>query len=85
MVKHKRGMAGAPPAATAGTSKSSGRDNAKHAAFWASHRSGPFLVHKVGGCEPQPIDNAGFLDNFDTAIDQGFMICPKCMKAGGQK
>ena len=79
MVKHKRGLTGSPAAPTVGNS-GSGRDNTKHAAFWASHRQGPFLIHKVGACDPQPIDNAGYLDDLDTAINQGFGPCPKCMK-----
>ena len=56
------------------------RDNTKYATFWMSYRGGPFLIHKVGKCEPQANDNASYLDDFDTAIDQGFAPCPKCMK-----
>ena len=80
MTNHKRGLTGSSPAATAGGSKSAARDNTKHAKFWVSHRQGPFLIHKVGVCDPQPIDNAGFLDDVGTAINQGFGPCPKCMK-----
>ena len=76
MAKHKRGLAGSSPAATAGGSTASDNTNA----FWVSHRQGPFLIHKVGACDPQPIDNAGYLDDVGTAINQGFGPCPKCMK-----
>ena len=64
----KRGASGGP------------RDNTKHATFWTSYRGGPFLIHKVGKCEPQTNDNAGYLDDLDTAIEQGFAPCPKCIK-----
>ena len=59
---------------------SQARDNTTEAAFWVSHRGGPFLIHHVGACEPLANDNAGYLDNYDTAIEQGFAPCPKCMK-----
>ena len=56
-----------------------GRDNRVEAAFWLSHRSGPFLIHVNGkGCEPQTADNPGYLDNEETAIEQGFARCPRC-------
>ncbi len=83
MVKHERSAAG--NAAAKGGARSSGeaRDNTTEATYWVSHRGGPFLIHKIGdgdGCEPQTNDNAGYLDDLDTAIEQGFAPCPKCMK-----
>ena len=69
-VSAKRGASGAHNA----------RDNTKYATFWMSYRGGPFLIHKVGKCEPQTNDNASYLDNYDTAIEQGFAPCPKCIK-----
>ena len=67
--------------ASVGIETAAGRDNKMEVTFWLSHRGGPFLIHANGkGCEPQAIDNAGYLDDFDTAIDQGFAPCPKCMK-----
>ena len=56
------------------------RDNTKFAPFWTSYRGGPFLIHKVGKCEPQTNDNAGYLDDKEVAFENGFMACPKCMK-----
>lgn len=80
MTAQKVDMAGVA-SAVAGTSKgkSAGRDNTTKAKYWLSHRGGPFLIHGVGkGCEPQTNDNEGYLDDLDTAIEQGFFPCPKC-------
>ncbi len=79
MAAKRTSLSGRAGAVTGGDSRAGARDNTKEAKFWVSHRGGPFLVHKVGDCEPQPNDNAGYLDIFDTAIDQGFAPCPKCM------
>ena len=87
MVQHKRGLSGSqdtPRGGTAHTSPGIGeagtaRDNTAEAKFWCSHRGGPFLIHKVGECEPETIDNAGYLDDYDVAIEQGFAPCPKCI------
>ena len=85
MVKHTRGLSGSSSATgVSGTSRGDAiaggaRDNTKEAAYWVSHRGGPFLIHKVGKCEPQPNDNAGYLDQYDVAIEQGFAPCPKCI------
>lgn len=82
MATHKRGISGSPAAPASGA-KSIGdaRDNTKEATYWCSHRGGPFLIHWVGkGCEAKPIDNAGYIDDLDVAIAQGFAPCPICMK-----
>ena len=85
MAKYKRGLSGSQEAATGGTDGEAvggkGRDNTTEAAFWVSHRGGPFLIHDNQAedkCEPLPIDNAGYLDDYDAAIEQGFAPCPKC-------
>ena len=67
-----------------------GRDNTKEAKFWMSYRGGPYLIHKVGGeCPTEssptfdpgviPTSVAGYSDDFDNVIDQGFKPCPECM------
>lgn len=62
-----------------------GRDNRKHAKFWVSHRMGPFLVHdNQGDCQPERIDNVGYLDSYENAIAQGFAPCPKCSPGGAE-
>ena len=79
MADKKRGLSGHQAAAEVGTGTAAGRDNAKEARHWVSHRGGPFLVHdNEGACEPQPNDNAGYLDDYGVAIEQGFAPCPKC-------
>jgi hypothetical protein len=85
MAHYKRGLSGNQAAAKGGTEALSGagRDNRKHAAFWVSHRHGPFLIHdNKGSCEQQPNDNVGYLDNYEAAIEQGFAPCPKCSSGG---
>ena len=85
MVHQKRGLSGNQAAAVGsiGGAAGAGRDNRKHAAFWVSHRHGPFLIHdNKGDCEPQANDNHGFLDSYEAAIDQGFAPCPKCNPGG---
>lgn len=80
MTPKRTRLSGRAGAVTGGGSTANARDNAKEATYWVSHRGGPFLVHKNGeGCESQTMDNVGYLDVLDTAIDQGFMPCPKCM------
>ena len=80
MTKHTRGLKGAVSmTGGAGAKTPTGRDNTKEAKFWVSHRGGPFLIHKVGKCSPETIDNAGYLDDYDNAIEQGFAPCPKCL------
>ena len=80
MANHKRGVAGRVAIGSGAASNGEARDNTTEATYWVSHRGGPFLIHKVGaGCEPQTNDNAGYLDDLDTAIEQGFAPCPKCM------
>ena len=76
--RKKVGVSGSTNVST-GTKTSAGRDNTKEAKFWVSHRGGPFLVHKVGECKPETVDNAGYLDDYDNAIEQGFAPCPKCL------
>lgn len=84
MTEHVRSVSGEAKAATGGVGGAEGtanaRDNSKEATYWVSHRMGPFLIHdNTKDCEPQPNDNVGYLDNKDSAIDQGFMPCPKCL------
>ncbi len=79
MAAKKTSLSGRAGAVTGGDSRAGARDNTKEAAFWVSHRGGPFLIHKVGACEPETIDNAGYLDDYDNAIEQGFAPCPKCI------
>ncbi len=80
MAHHKRSAAGKVAIGSGAASSSEARDNTTEATYWVSHRHGPFLIHKVGeGCEPQTNDNAGYLDDLDNAIEQGFAPCPKCM------
>ena len=58
-----------------------GKDNTKEAPYWVSHRGGPFLIHdNAGDCKPVSNDNAGYVDDLDVVIEQGFMSCPKCIK-----
>ena len=81
MVKHERSATGNVAAKGGAASSGGARDNTTEAIYWASHRGGPFLFHTVrDGCEPQTNDNAGYLDNPETLIEQGFAPCPKCMK-----
>ncbi len=81
MARHERNAAGSVATKSGAASSGEARDNTVEAKFWASHRGGPFLFHKVGdGCEPQTNDNAGYLDNPETLIEQGFAPCPKCLR-----
>ncbi len=58
-------------------------DNREKAAFWVSHRMGPFMFHdNTKDCEAQPQDNVGYMDDAAVAIEQGFMPCPRCMTGG---
>ncbi len=85
MTHQKRGLSGNQAAATGsiGGAAGAGRDNRKHAAFWVSHRHGPFLIHdNKGACEQLLIDSVGYLDSYEVAIDQGFAPCPKCSPGG---
>ena len=91
MAHSKRGLSGNQAAAKGGTSttggggKGAGRDNRKHAKFWLSHRHGPFLIHdNQGECEQLLIDNVGYLDSYEAAIEQGFGPCPKCSPGGAE-
>ena len=80
MAEHKRGVAGSQAAskgAAGGGGAGEGSDNATTAKFWVSHRMGPFLVHEVGGCDPE--GNVAFGDDYDNLIEQGFAPCPKCI------
>lgn len=83
MADQQREVSGSAAAATGGVGEANAgvaRDNRAEAKYWLSHRGGPFLIHdNVGECQPQPNDKAGFLDDYDTAIEQGFAPCPKCM------
>lgn len=82
MANKERRMTGGAGATSGGRGAvAPARDNTTEADYWLSHRSGPFLVHKVGVCEPETIDNAGYLDDIETAIEQGFAPCPKCLKS----
>ncbi len=79
MAKKTRSMGGGAGATAGAVSSGATRDNTKEATYWCSHRGGPFLIHKVGACEPQTNDNAGYIDDYDAAIEQGFAPCPKCI------
>ena len=79
MAKQERSVSGNMRVKIGRTGRGEARDNTKEAKFWVSHRGGPFLIHKVGDCKPETIDNAGYLDDYDNAIEQGFAPCPKCL------
>ena len=78
-TNEERSLSGEVSTEVGAASGGEARDNTTEAAYWVSHRSGPFLVHKVGECEPKTIDNAGYLDEYEVAIEQGFAPCPKCI------
>ena len=89
MTHQKRGLSGNQAAATGGVGVTGGRgvgkgrDNTKYAKFWVSHRQGPFLIHLVAGdCEVGAKDSAGYGDDYDNLIEQGFAPCPKCSPGG---
>ncbi len=89
MAHEKRGLSGNQAAAKGGATvggaegRGVGRDNTKYAKFWASHRQGPFLIHLVSGnCEPGLKDSAGYGDDYDNLIEQGFAPCPRCSPGG---
>lgn len=87
MAHEKRGLSGNQAAAKGGAGPASGRglDNRKHATFWVSHRHGPFLIHdNTGSCEQLRIDNVGYLNSYEAAIEQGFAPCPKCKPGGAE-
>ena len=83
MAKHKRGVSGEAAAATGGVGdETSGgaRDNSKEAAYWVSHRQGPFMVHdNKADCEQRQTDKVGYLDNLEAAVEQGFQPCRTCL------
>ena len=86
MAGFKRGVSGNQAAATGGVGAGGAgreRDNTKHAKFWVSHRHGPFLIHdNAGDCEVGAKDSAGYSDDYDNLIEQGFAPCPKCNPGG---
>jgi len=82
MAKQKRGLSGDVSANPTGGASGAGADSRETMKFWVSHRQGPFLFHdNTGPCEPQSIDNVGYLNDAGSAIDQGFEACSRCLSS----
>ena len=83
MAEHKRGLKGAVSmtgGADGGSPPGGARDNRKEAAYWVSHRQGPFMVHdNKADCEQRPTDKVGYLDNLEAAVEKGFQPCRTCL------
>lgn len=77
-MEYRIGVGGEQAAPRGQTGGIMARDNTREGGYWLAHRLGPFMVHRVGVCEPGPNDNPSYTESITAAIDQGFAICPRC-------